>query len=493
MRFAKTAIRTLWIGAACLLAASCGHQNAGRPEVTVLIRMMDIQDRFFRNELMAQAEDELGVRINVVTFDRVEDIERLVRNDLEAGRGRIALVKTAQSEVAQMVRLGLVKALDEIVPPAQLAGDLAEYVPAAVEFGTLDGRTWYIPRKLECNVLLYLKSEVADAVDNWEGLRDAIELMFKRQNGHGLPAGYTLEPDPNQWDWYDLAVVAAYWASTQGDDGRVRGRMAHRGKDYSGTTFELLTKLYQAGGDERDFYRMTTEPALDVFEWESFYVLNGLYNPDMWQQQWSGGGIWKGFVSGQVYAAFMHQIDAFFIHGGSHPTMQGYLRNPADMGLAVMPRGASLALDADGRPLRTGRHASNFAGWWWGIPVSTPDPQLSYRLARFITNRENHRKECATFGMLPIRKDVRNRVTEFITEPWMREVFEVGWAQFESGVVKPPRDPHFDRMGAVWRRAWYDVAVDRHADADLPRVDRDAVRKALDPYAGQIAELREAP
>jgi hypothetical protein len=45
-----------------------------------------------------------------------------------------------------------------------------------------------------------------------------------------------------------------------------------------------LTKLFQANGTAEDFFAMTTDPVLDVFEWEAFYVDNGLYNPAMWEQ-----------------------------------------------------------------------------------------------------------------------------------------------------------------------------------------------------------------
>jgi len=459
-------------------------------EISILIRMMDIQDQWFRQKLVPKAQEELGIKINVATFNKIKDIETMVRFEKESGKKTIALVKTAQQEVHPMVSLGNMIPLSDIVDAETLNNDLAEYVNSAVKFGTIDGKTYYIPRKLETNVLLYLKSQVAKAVNNWQGMQDDINKMFKNHNGYGLPAGYALEADPNKWDWYDLAVVAYVWAHTEGDDNLTMPRMAHRGKDYGGTTFELLTKLYQMNGTDKDFYAMNTDPVIDVFEWEAFYVDNDLYNPSMWHQSWSGGGIWQGFSQGQVYAAFMHQIDAFFIHGGSNPTMGGYLVDPNDMAVAIMPRGMSLELDTDGKPVRVGKHASNFAGWWWGIPVTTPDPMLSYKLARFITNYTNHQEECSIFGMMPIRKDVYEDLTGTFKQTWMQDVFKTALAQFEAGVVEPPTATRFGEMGTVWRKAWYDIVTKKNYSPSGRGPDRNYIAEALKPFALQMKALQ---
>jgi ABC-type glycerol-3-phosphate transport system substrate-binding protein len=143
-------------------------------EVTILIRMMDIQDQWFRQKLVPKAQEELGIKINVATFNKIKDIEMMVRFEKESGKKTIALVKTAQQEVHPMVSLGNMIPLIDIVDAETLDNDLAEYVNSAVKFGTIDGKTYYIPRKLETNVLLYLKSQVAAAVNNWQGMQDDI-------------------------------------------------------------------------------------------------------------------------------------------------------------------------------------------------------------------------------------------------------------------------------------------------------------------------------
>jgi ABC-type glycerol-3-phosphate transport system substrate-binding protein len=195
-------------------------------EVTILIRMMDMQDQWFRKELIPKAEEELGVKIHVATFNNEEDIEQMVKMEKEAGKKTIALVKTPQAEVDPMVKLELLLALEDIVDADTLQKDLVEYVESAVQFGTFDGKTYYVPRKLETNTFLYLESQVEEAVDNWIDMEEEIQAMFKKHNGYGLPADYELEDDPNEWDWFDLAVVSYYWANTEGEDGLTVPRMA---------------------------------------------------------------------------------------------------------------------------------------------------------------------------------------------------------------------------------------------------------------------------
>ncbi|CCJ33202.1 sugar ABC transporter substrate-binding protein [Caloramator australicus] len=423
-------------------------------EVTIYIRMMEAQDKWFRENIIAAFEQKYGVKINVRTFEKDTDLHNIL--ELDKDKNTIALVKVPFMQIYPLAKKGLIMSLDEAVGE-KYKEDIKEYVDKAIEMATIDGKVYYIPRKLETNTLLYLKSKVEDAVNNWEKMKPQINKMFKKENGYGLPDGYTLEADPNQWDWYDLAVVGYYWANTP-YNGTKEPRIAHRAKKYEGTVIEIMTKVYQMGGNQDDMLAMNTQPVKDTFQWEAFFKKNGLYNPAMWQEGWSGGGIWNAMAQGKVFLAFMHQIDAFFIHGGSDPSMQGFLANPDDMGLAIMPMGASLEIK-DGQPARVGGHHSQAAGWWWGIPKSTPDKELSYTLARFITNKENHAKECATFGMMPIRKDIYENLNENFKEVWMQDVFKTAMEQESQGILPAPMVSQWPAIQNLYLEAWYDIVV----------------------------------
>jgi ABC-type glycerol-3-phosphate transport system substrate-binding protein len=452
---------------------SCGEKME-KKEMTVLIRMMDIQDLWFRQK-MKEFEKQNQVKLNVVTFDQIEDVKGMIELEIKTSQKKIGLVKTAREMVFPLVQAELMIPLEEIVDSNQLSKDLSEYLPLAVKTGEIKGKVYYIPRKLETYLLFYLKSRVEDAQKNWEKHKNEIEKTFKQVNGFGLPQGYELETNPGKWDFYDLAVLGHYWANTS-YEGLNIPRIAHRGKRYAGTVNEMATRIFQLGGSPDDLLKMNTDPVTDFFQWESYFIENGFYHPSMWEKGWSGGDIWKAVSEGQVFLAYMHQIDLFFLHGGSDPTMMGYLSDPEDMGIAVMPGGVSLESDQEGNPKRKGFHKSNFYGWWWGIPVTSPDPVLSYKLARFITNYQNQIQECTRFGMFPIRKDILDNIGDAFDSEWKQRVFEVTKSQFEIGTENIPNISQWPQIQKNYLDAWYDIAAGQH------NPQRETIIKGLKKY-----------
>lgn len=443
--------------------------------MTVLIRMMDIQDLWFR-EKMKEFEKQNQVKINVVTFDQVEDVREMIDLEIKSGKKTIGLVKTAMEMVYPLANQNYLIPLEDIVDPSQLEKNLKEYLPEALEVGTIDNKVYYIPRKLETYLLFFLKSKVQDVLNNWEKNRDKINQLLKNVNGSGLPKGYQLESDPQDWDYYDLVVLSYFWANHP-YQGLTLPRMAHRGKRYAGTVNELITRINQLGGEKDDVLSMIADPVIDCLQWESFFIQNNLYHSGMWEQAWSGGDIWKAISQGEVFLGFLHQIDLFFVHGGSDPTMIGYLSEPEDMGISIMPKGVSLDLTQEWQPQREGGHFSNLYGWWWGIPITSPDPKLSYKLARFITSKENQIEECSRFGMYPVRNDVLDNLEQAFDALWKQEIFKVSRLQFKSGTQTTPQLSQWPQIGKNYLDAWYEIAVDKRL------LKRSEIAKALDKYA----------
>jgi len=126
-----------------------------KTEMTVLIRMMDIQDLWFR-EKMTEFEKQNQVKLNVVTFDQIEDVKGMIQLEMKTGEKKIGLVKTAREMIYPLAKENLMIPLREIVDSVRLAEDLSEYLPLAVDGGEIDGKTYYIPRKLETYLLLFL-------------------------------------------------------------------------------------------------------------------------------------------------------------------------------------------------------------------------------------------------------------------------------------------------------------------------------------------------
>jgi len=461
-------------------SVGCVVSTGEKREMNVIIRMMDAQDRWFRENIIKPFEKEYHCKINVVVFDKVTDVETMLERE-KTGKHETGLVKTEAPVLATFKRYMM--PLEDVVGKEKMDKDMQDYVDNALGMGTFDGKVYYIPRKLEVRTMLYSKSKVADAVGGWGRYEDKINAAIRETNGYGLPAGYDLESDPNEWDLFDLFVVSYYWAHTP-YFGFKMPRLAHRAKDYEGTTTFLVDRTYQMGGTQNDVLAMNTDPVIDMFEWEALFKHNKLYNPSMWKERWSGGGIWNAMKSGSVFLCFMHQIDAFFIHGGSHPTMQGFLANPNDMGLALMPMGVSLELGENGKPLRVGSRRASVTGWWWGIPKTSPNFMLSYELARWITNYENHLAECQTFGMMPIRKDVIGKLEAF-PQPWMRDVFEIGHEQLSLPGTEPkPLISQWTDMSANYRNAWYDIIVgNNYHPKGKKGIDRAYISEVLDKYA----------
>lgn len=503
-------------------------------EITILVHMIDNQDRWFREKLKEFEEDK-KVTLKVVSFDLMTEVESWLERERETGSKTIGLVKIQKQMLATLAEEGLVMPLilregtespgkqgsDVLckegfsgtllaqlglaVSCSQIASDMTEYLPAALEVADLSelekdhsllAKQYYIPRKLEANTLLYRRSKVEEAVQNWTRFKPQIDQMFKEHNRYGLPSDYQLEADPNHWDWYDVAVASFYWAHTE-YGGRRLPRTAHRGRRYGGTMTEIAAKIFQAGGDSKALLfegQENLEAVYDAFEWEAFYRKNGLYNPAMWERRWTGSHIWKAFSQEAVFLAFMHQLDAFFVHGNPASGLNGYLEEPEDMATAIMPKGVSLALNSRGRYVREGRHHSLRTGWWWGIPHTAPDPELSYELARYITSKEFHLEEATRFGMLPIREDVDSEVKTWNADPerrWMDDVFDTARRQFEVGVEELPALATWPKIESVWLDAWFEIVVQENYSPQGPsgRVSRDHIRSVLDRHGRKIKKL----
>jgi len=417
----------------------------------------------------------------------MEDIAFMVDLEKRQGRSSIGLIKTQKEMLVPMVEQGFYVPLSEV--KGYDPDEFREiFVDEALQLATIDNEVYYIPRKLEANTMVYLKSEVGNALKNWEKYRAEIDEMFKKENGYGLPSNYSLEENPDEWDYYDLAVLSYYWKSEYGS-----GKMAHRAKRYEGTVTEFATKIFQLGGTGEDLLKMNTEPVIDFFQWEGFYRKYGLYNEDMWEQAWSGGNIWDGYAKGDVFLAFMHQIDSFFLHGVTDENglplegMTGKLKDPSDMGVAIMPAGVSLELDGNGLPLRIGSHNSNLSGWCWGIPVTSPDREVSYELAMWLSSYENQVAECSTFGMMTVRKDVIESLDTAFKEDWKREIFQAGIKQLDGGVYELPTILAWPAMSQFYLDAWYDVIISPSArDLDLSEI-----KGKVEPYAGKVMSLQK--
>lgn len=439
----------------------------------VLIRMMNEQEQYFKKKIITEFVTDSKVGIEIIHFDDIDSIDfELLKHKNEVG-----LVKVPFEKSWSLVKADLILPLEFFLSEKAIHEFTETYMLTSL--GSLDGKHYFIPRKFETRLMVYLKSKVLDAVLVWRNYRDQIHETLKVYNSFGLPATYMLEEDPAQWDYFDIFVIGWIWSNTS-YGGKLGPKIAHRGKKYSGTSHRVVDRVFQCNGDSTEVVSLTGDGVLDAFHWEAVYAAAGIYNDKMWTEKWSGSGVWKGFGEGEVFLSFMTQLDCFFIHGTGYKGLKGYLKNSHDFGVTVMPTGCSVEIMDNGDIVRKGTKAITTGGWWWGIPKSTPNPQASYKLARHITSLENQVQGCSRFGMIPVRKDVLSDMQMLFGGDWISEIYNVSFMQLmHNKLTIVPSHPRFNEIGNIYLDAWFDIVVDKNWSEDKNVPDREYIRKIL--------------
>jgi len=455
----------------------CGKRSKV-PEMTVLIKMMPAQRKFFVENIIPNFEKRHKCKIKVADWIDMWDIESTLKLEKGSRNPSVSLVKTPFEMTRVLVGKGYMKAIKEVVDSLQMEQDIAEYDQLAIGLGYVKGDLYYIPRKLETRIMFYLKSKVEEAVKNWKKYEKEIKKTLRLENGYGLPKSYTLESDPNQWDNYDLFVVGYYWARTP-YFGVKMPRIAFRGARYEGTALRMMDLAIKLGASEKDIIELSSDPVFRMFEWNSRYVKHQIINPMMWEIPTRGSNIWDGFRDGKVFLTWAQQIDCFFMHGWENSIdMPGYLKDPDDMGLAVMPMGVSFGLK-NGKYLFEGDRRNTTGGWWWGIPKTAPQGKLAYALARFISNHENQAEECSRFGMMPVRKDILNNLNGVFDWGWVGDIFKKSAEQIMiNQLTTIPLSPYYSDIGRNYIDAWYAICVPG-GELKGPITDPSKLRKAI--------------
>ncbi len=448
--------------------------------MSVLIHMIDEQEKFFKDEIIPPFEKKFHVKADVVHYDQIDSISNEIKHYPDIG-----LMKVPFSEGHSLAASGALISLDSILNPGQLKEYEDTYLLTSL--ARIGEKRYYIPRKFETRIMVYRKSKVREAYELWRKYRSPIHEALKKINGYGLPATYLLEENPDEWDFFDVFVVGWIWAHTNYGEENA-GRIAHRGKHYSGTALRLIDRVFQCGGDSAAVVSMQGESVVDALHWEAVYASSGIYNTRMWEQQWSGPDIWQGFAEGQVYLSFMTQLDCFYLHGTGRDGLSGYLSDPDDMGVAVMPRGCSVILDEKGNVLRNGTNAITTGGWWWAIPANTPDPIKSYELARHITSTQNQIQGCTRFGMIPVRKEILSDMPLLFGGTWISEIYEVSLRQLmHNKLTVLPSHPYIKSIMGEYLDAWYDIVARKRWSSDRIVPDREYIKGVIENRAERIS------
>ena len=342
--------------------------------------------------------------------------------------------------------------------PEELGPAMDEYLPEAVERCKVDGTIWFVPKRAQVDILAYLSPAIEDAYLHWQEYRAPIEKALKEANGYGLPKDYQLERLPESWDSYDLFVAAWTWAHhparwaepvaanvPPGSDlppPTVRQRLAFRTGRGEDAIRDLVSAFMRHGLATKDIKKIDSPPILDALQWRALFRKHHLLTPEA-----EGPNGIDAFAVNQllhdrkIAMAPVNQPDAYWIHGGARRDADPGMRGPADLAFSNLPAGASLEIDPKtGQPARKGKSFSFDEIHLWAVPIHSPDPRLSWQLARFLTQRGLQLREAEAQGMLPIRKDLRLSYPVSFRLDWMQHVLHASYRQIFIGSADLPDD-----------------------------------------------------
>jgi spermidine/putrescine-binding protein len=449
-------------------------------KMTILTQLEPDQEFYFKNTILKDYEKKTSIKVNVLKYHNADSLETY----LKKYSGRVNLVLIPDEKSSFLMKRGYFKPLDQFLTPEELHFFNDNFLLSS--FGMAESRPTLIPKQFETQLLVYSKSKVKNALKSWPQLKEKINGEIKRNNGFGLPTGYSLEADPNKWDYYDIAVVGLIWANSD-YSGKTISRVAHRARKNAELSMYLENDIYQLKGDSADIFNCRGDAVIDAVQWEAFYAASGVYNKDMWEKGWGGSELLEMFASGEIFLATMTQAECFYLHGTGHAERKGLLKDPSDLGVALMPTACSFELNAKGGVVRKGTKAVATKSWWWAIPFSASSVNLSYRLAKFLSDTVAQVGECTRFGLIPVRKEVVDEMAVLFKDPWTKNVLETGLGQVVlNGNITLTDNAYSDKIRNMYVELWYDIIVGHNwAESGRSVPDRSYIEK--------IIELKYAP
>ena len=429
-------------------------RGPGKPR-KVLVSLDGAQARWLNDTLLAEfnVEHDSNVSLEVVPDEAL--LPTLTRE-----KGSLLLAALPRAFGARAIAAGVVRSFEDVATPKQLAADLDAIDPAVVDAAKVDGKQYFVPRAALLDVMVYRISRVRDAVRHWSLLRSDIDGALKLANGKGLPPGYSLELSPEAWDSYDRFVIAYYWAHRRYEGRPARGRVGHRTGEGLDEVTELIEDLYRAGSTDGTLDHFDSQPVRDHLAWESLYRKHKLFADELFVGPGAvdDDGLLELLRKGDLYLATLNQMQAFTLHGGGHRGTPPKVADPDDLAFAPLPRISSLELGRSG-PARPGRPFSFREDWVWALPADGPDRQLAYDLVNFLWQREQHSRECAALGTLPLRKDVMRERFALFELVWMDDIFDAAFLEWPHASPVPERVD--SGVGSTYAQLWTAIVANR--------------------------------
>ena len=437
---------------AWLLLAALITGCAAPARIRMAMDMRPGQEALYKTRILKPFEKKHKCRVEIVPAPDPAKLPAML-----ASGDTLDLVAPPLALTRALAGRNLIAPLDEVVSAKALADLRKEYF--LTDLGSIGGRTYFLPRSIETPVMVYLKSKVAEAVQYWELRRDDINRALARHNGRGLPRGYVLEKDPSQWDWFDLFVAGWYWNSKE-IQGQRRGRMALGPLGSPDAPQGLMDACFLSGAGADRLLGMGDAGVADMFQWQAVLAREGVLNPGLLKGRWTEEQVREGFRAGELYLSAATQAEAFQIHGTGAAAMPGYLADPEDMGVALMPKGNSLMQGNDGDPLREGRRSVATRSYWWGVTRQARDRTMAFELAHYLSNTENQVQESSAFGMIPVRQDLLGELGLMFGGGWTADVFQTASQQLvENRLTVAPLVEEYPEVARNYLAAYEEICL----------------------------------
>lgn len=394
----------------CAFFFACKREKMPK-SLVVLVNSVPAQQRYLKNEVFDGFEKLYNCKINLVNYESVAELQEMLLQD--SAVSQITLASVPFDMVENLAATQRFMPFSEIVSESVLQYDAETYYQKFVKLGKVGEKYYCFPHRVEIPVLFYLKSEVAAAIEKFPKYQRRINNILKNENDFGLPNGYILEENPNNWDLYDIFTIGYIWANENINDKK----------------------------DSRIFFPQDAEKISDytvtigkeAYLWKEKLKKYKIFKQLSDSSENKKLAVYQAIQDGNIFMAYFMQNDCFnVLEGTDESSMQPYISDLSDVGIALIPSAVSFSLDKDGyEDVREARIAS-INGFGWGIPANSKEKELAYHLIQYLNNRSQHTRESIRFGSIPVREDVFLNMKNIYDEKWLGEGFAIALYQITN-------------------------------------------------------------
>ncbi|MDR0303672.1 MAG: extracellular solute-binding protein [Chitinispirillales bacterium] len=403
----------------CILTVfSCVNEKS-RKQLVVIVNSVPARQRYLYDEVFPKFEKLYKCKIILKSYESNEELKDLLSQDSIISS--TALVSVPLEIMRDLALSGKIAPLSDIVASHVLLFDAASYNERFSDIGKVKGVYYYYPNQIEVPILFYVKSKVAAAIEKYADYEEEINAVLKIMNGFGLPCGYTVNENPNEWDMYDIFVIGYIWMKERykNEEEKTGRILLQDAKRYYGMNM-LFYNAFALGAKWENIEKMSGDAVEEVFLWEMVFGKYSIFNPLSYKKEVLPADIYNAFRKGEIFMAYFSQNDCFNImEGTDESNMRPYISDASDVGIALVPLIVPFTLDEYGDLAFEGARISALKGYYWGIPSDAKEKELAYILLQYLNNRSQITKDAVRFGDIPVREDVLMNLQNIYEEKWL--------------------------------------------------------------------------